>query len=111
MKKRALLLSGGVNPTVDRPRYRNDIEAYFRVLRDVWDYAETDIRLHVGPGGALRLATAAGEQVVAAHSARPRDVMEGLEWLAELGVEDRAFVMATDRGEVEGLSLWGKATT
>lgn|GEM_PF-4706162 len=109
MKKRALLLSGGVNDLIDHPRYRNDIEAFFRVLTETWGYEENEVRLHVGKGSPLRMATARGPLVVQAHSARHQLVLEGLEWLAELGADDRVFFMATDHGEAEGISLWGKS--
>ncbi|HMY21669.1 MAG TPA: hypothetical protein PKA58_35345 [Polyangium sp.] len=108
MKKRALLLSGGVNDAIDHQRYRNDIEAFFRVLTEHWGYDENDVRLHVGRGSPLRFNTASGQHVLDAHSARPQHVLEGLEWLAELGTDDRLFFMATDHGVPEGISLWGK---
>ncbi len=109
MKKRALLLSGGVNDSIDHPRYRNDIEAFFRVLTEHWGYEEKDVRLHVGRGSPLRFNTAGGEHVLDVYSARPQFVIEGLEWLAEMGADDRVFFMATDHGEAEGISLWGKS--
>ena len=63
MKKRALLLSGGVNDAIDHQRYRNDIEAFFRVLTEHWGYDENDVRLHVGRGSPLRFNTASGQNV------------------------------------------------
>lgn len=108
MKKRALLLSGGVNHDLDHPRYRNDIAAYFHLLTETHGYQESDIRMCVGSGAPLRLTGVAGERVVPVLAARWQHVKEALEWLAELGPEDRAFVMVTDHGTQDGISLWGK---
>ena len=108
MKKRALLLSGGVNVSIDHPRYRNDIVAYYRLLTEVAGYQNDDIRLYVGSGAPIRLETSSSQWVLQVHPARPQQVREGLEWLAELAAEDRMVFMTTDHGEANGISLWGK---
>lgn len=104
MTRRALLLSGGVNRALDRPRYANDLGAYYRMLAGVYGHAAVDIRVCDGAGGARRLH---GDAPLPVEPARRADVLAALEWLAELGEGDQAFLMVTDHGEPEGICLWG----
>lgn len=108
MKRRALLLSGGVSHNLNYPRYANDVAAYYRLLTSFYNYAESDVYVCVGPGGAYPLAAGGGLRQV--HAAKRTPVFDVLANVAvELGEDDLLFVMVTDHGDAEeGISLWGK---
>lgn len=105
MKRRALLLSGGITQEKDRPRYANDVEAFHRLLVEDYGYAGADIRVCMSRGQRSPLSPG-----VAMLPATREAVLESLSWLAELGKEDRALLMVTDHGDLEGISLWGKGS-
>lgn len=104
MKRRALLVSGGVKRDLMHPWHSNDLRAYYQLLIDAAGYAPADIRVCDGPGGARRLH---GEAAIQVEPARRSHVLDAIGWLAELGDGDRAFLMVTDHGEPEGICLWG----
>jgi hypothetical protein len=106
VKRRALLLSGGVNRDLDRSWYAHDIAAFHDLLVTVHGYGEADVRVCMGSGGSRPLA---GGRVAPVEPARRDPVLSALRWLAELQECDRAFVMVTDHGDEEGISLWGKS--
>jgi hypothetical protein len=103
--KRALLISGGVNQGLNHAWYANDLATYYGLLSRTYGYAPGDVRVCAGAGGALPLL---GGDLVPVRSARRDQVLAALGWLAELGEGDQAFLMVTDHGGPEGISLWGK---
>jgi hypothetical protein len=105
MRRRALLLSGGISRDQDRPRYANDVAAYYRLLVETYGYGDEDVRVCAGPGSARPLV-AGGSKL--ARAAKRQNVVEDLAWLAELSAGDLAFLMVTDHGDPAGMSLWGK---
>lgn len=105
MRRRALLLSGGVSRELDRSWYDRDVAAFYQLLQRHHGYTVDDIRVCMGPGGARPLADA---RLVAVTPARRDRVLDALRWLAEREEGDRAFLMVTDHGDEGGISLWGK---
>ncbi len=105
MKRRALLLSGGINRDKDRRWYANDLAAYYRLLIETYGYRDEDVRVCAGPGSASPIL-AGGSKL--ARPAKRQHVIESLAWLAELADGDLAFLMVTDHGDPAGISLWGK---
>jgi hypothetical protein len=106
MRRRALLLSGGISREQDRLRYANDVAAYHRLLVETYGYGAEDVRICAGPGSARPLV--AGGKSGLATAATRKNVLESLAWLAELEAGDLAFLMVTDHGDPDGMSLWGK---
>jgi hypothetical protein len=106
--KRALLISGGVNPKLDYQRYRNDIVAFVDILIRSYGFDREDIRVCMGPGGTLPSHRVG---VILATAARRSEVVNALRWLAALGNDDLAFLLVTDHGTDEGISLWRETTS
>lgn len=89
VKKRALLLSGGLNRSLNHPRYARNVAAAYRRLVRVHRYDSEAVRVCFAEGkpqdllgdGSLHSVTAATQE----------DVDAALEWLAELGADDQAL--------------------
>lgn len=107
MNRRALLLSGGWSRDKDYPRYRNNIAAFYRLLLGMYGFQPEEIRVCMSAGGAHPLAE--GGRLVQVQPARRATVIDALRWLAELREGDLAFLLVTDHGEKEGITLWGKS--
>lgn len=107
MRRRAFLLSGGISRQHDRPRYAGDVCAYYTLLVRSYGYREEDIRVCIGPGGSYPLLDG---ELYAVRSSRRESVHDALGWLDELGEGDSIFLMVTDHGSEEGVSLWGKGS-
>jgi hypothetical protein len=96
-----------VSRALDHRRYAGDVAAYYALLVRTYGYRDDEIRACVAAGGSYPLLDG---ELRAALPARRDRVLEALAWLAELGEGDRAFIVVTDHGAAEGISLWGKAS-
>jgi hypothetical protein len=45
MLKRALLFSGGISPRDDKPRYRNNLRAFYHTLTTQHGFSKEEIRV------------------------------------------------------------------
>lgn len=88
MRRRALLLSGGVGPSLDFARYRNDVAA-FADVPEGQGFASNEVR-----------------KLVSADATRAA-VLSSLAWLAQLTTGDVMTLVVTDHGHPSGLCVWG----
>lgn len=102
--KRALLFSGGLSPKQDKPRYRNNMVAFYKLLVDVYGYSTEQIRVCLSGGGTF---DAAWDGLSAPYFAATRaQFLAQAAWLSEATEQDTIFFFASNHGEPDGLCLW-----
>jgi hypothetical protein len=107
--KRALLFSGGLSPKQDKPRYRNNILAFYKLLVNVYGYSKEQIRICLSGGGAF---DAARDGLDTPYFAATRaQFLEQAAWLSEAKEQDTIFFFASNHGEPDGLCLWKEDET
>lgn len=105
MKRRALLLAGGVSHRFCEVRYRNDLRAFHDALVGALGFSPDDVRICFADGSDPVLAATASDL----KSASRADVDAALGWLAsDLSADDLLLLVASNHGEREGLCLWGR---
>jgi hypothetical protein len=104
--KKALLFSGGRNVRENKPRYRNDLAAFYKTLVEIYQYPKEEIVVCFADGGDHDFD---GDGKTELHTrASQQQLLEHLAWLATSTKEDTIVFVATNHGDPEGLCLWGE---
>ena len=110
MKKQAVLLSGGVNNTVNYERYKNDLEFVYSVLLEKCEFQEEDITILYADGASLTYKN----QQILTKEASGANILEELEKARkDLRLEDEFLLVVSNHGGTEGggcINLWGCET-
>jgi hypothetical protein len=104
--KRALLFSGGENIRGNKPRYRNDLAAFYKTLTQVYQYPKKEIKLCFAAGGEYDFDDDGQDEPYTRAS--QGHLLEHLAWLATATKEDTILFVASNHGSPEGLSLWSE---
>ena len=102
--KRALLFSGGENPKKNKPRYLNNLSAFYKVLRQ-HSYNKNEIVVCSATGGEHDFDDDNTDETYTRGDRR--QLTEHLRWLASTTKGDTIVFVASNHGNENGISLWG----
>lgn len=105
MRKMAILFAGGVNAKYNYPRYENDLQLAYTVLREKWGFHENDIFIFSGYGKSMKYN---GDKI-STKIASKRFLVERMKSIAEELTEDDCFVfIVSNHGMEQGcINMWG----
>jgi hypothetical protein len=101
--KKAILFSGGFLPKQDRERYRNNLAAFYSVLRHQYQYPKESIQIFRSGGGSF---TDLHDGDVMYQEARRATLQTSLRWASSLQQDDQLLLVVSNHGDERGFSLW-----
>jgi hypothetical protein len=102
LRRRCLLVAGGLNHAYNYPRYSHELCWWAERL----DFLKYECWMCIGDGTVPDRPPAS----VKVTSARRKDVEGGLHWLGGLGENDLGLLGVSNHGHQSGICLWGPDT-
>jgi hypothetical protein len=107
-KRKAVLVSGGIDRWHNYPRYLNDLTVVYCCLVDRYGFAATDVQVVYNNGGYYDMGP--GRRILTQTATRT-DTMAAIDLaLAGLGSNDLFLLFTTNHGQAGQLQLWGNAS-
>ena len=106
-RRRAVLISGGLDSFNNYPRFLNDLKVFYDCLVNVYRFAASDVTVLYANGGTHDMG---GHQVVADYCNKARTLAAIQRAVTGLQPRDLLIVMTTNHGKASSphdLQLWG----